>query len=307
MKDDLLQYARQLFGRRLSQSNARPRIALALGGGAARGFAHVGVIRVLEQEKIPIDLIVGTSVGSLIGAIYAHDLNSFELEWTAFSLEKEHLFDFGVLSAFSGMGVVKGDRLEEFVREKVPVADIEDLKLPFAAVATDLNRGARVVLDSGSVAKAVRASSSIPGVFHPLAYRDMLLVDGGLVDNVPASVAREKGADLVIAVDISKNVTNYEISNLVDVVLQSVNIMFSENVAYKKKEADVLITPAVEGISMFDFTRKKQCMEAGIEAARKAMPEIRRKIEAWGGDAYPQTKPDNPAADRLPRFRLFGS
>ena len=121
-----------------------------LGGGAARGFAHVGVIRVLEQEKIPIDMIVGTSVGSLIGAIYACDLNSFELEWTAFSLEKEHLFDFAMLSAFTSMGPVKGDRLEEFVRTKVAVANIENLKLPFAAVATDLNRGTRVVLDRGS-------------------------------------------------------------------------------------------------------------------------------------------------------------
>jgi NTE family protein len=306
MKNDLLHYAKQLFGRQLSPERPRPRIALALGGGAARGFAHVGVIRVLEQEKIPIDLIVGTSVGSLIGAMYAHDRNSFELEWTAFALEKEHLFDFDMLSAFAGMGVVKGDRLEEFVREKIPVGNIEDLKLPFAAVATDLNRGTRVVLDRGSVAKAVRASSSIPGVFHPLAYRDTLLVDGGLVDNVPAAVAREKGADLVLAVDISKNVTNYEISNLVEVVLQSVNIMFSQNVAYRKKEADVLITPAVEAISMFDFTRKKHCMEAGIEAARKAMPEIRERIEAWERDA-PQAKSEDTDAGRVSRIPWFGS
>ena len=259
----------------------RPKIALVLGGGAARGFAHVGVIRVLEQEKIPIDLIVGTSVGSLIGAIYASDLNSFELEWTAFSLERDDIFDYAFLSTFTGMGPVKGDKLEEFVRSKIPTANIENLKLPFAAVATDLNRGTRVVLDRGPVARAVRASSAIPGVFNPVNYQNRLLVDGGVLDNLPIDVARERGADLVIAVDISENVTNFDITNLIDVVLQSVNIMSSENLKCRKKDADVLITPAVGNVGMLDFTQKKQCMQAGIAAAQKAMPEIRKKIEEW--------------------------
>jgi NTE family protein len=261
--------------------SARPKIALVLGGGAARGFAHVGVIRALEQEKIPIDMIVGTSVGSLIGAIYANDMNSFELEWTAFALEKDDLFDYGIMSAFTGMGLAKGDKLEEFVKKTVPVANIENLKLPFAAVATDLNRGKRIVLDRGSVAKAVHASSAIPGVFNPVDYQGRLLVDGGVVDNIPISVAREKGADIVIAVDISENVTNFNITNLVDVMLQSVNIMFSENVGYQKKDADVLISPAVGNVGTLDFTQKKRCMQAGIDAAQKAIPEIRKKIEEW--------------------------
>lgn len=306
MRVEVVKYFRQLWPQERSPGpRERPKVALALGGGAARGFAHVGVIRVLEQEKIPIDMIVGTSVGSLIGAIYAHDLNSFELEWTAFTLEKDDLFDFGVLSAFTGMGLVKGERLEAFVRSKVPVADIENLKLPFAAVATDLNRGARVLLDRGSLAKAVRASSSIPGIFNPLEYQDKLLVDGGLVENIPIDSAREKGADIVIAVDISENVTNYNISNLVDVVLQSVNIMFAENVGYKKKHADVLITPAVADISMFDFNRKKQCMQAGIEATRTALPEIRRLIEAWEKKDAGNVRPLPAVHQQTGRFRWF--
>jgi len=261
---------------------ARPKIALVLGGGAARGFAHVGVIRVLEQEKIPIDMIVGTSVGSLIGAIYASDLNSFELEWTAFTLERDSILDYAFLSTFTGMGPVKGDKLEEFVKSKIPTANIEDLKLPFAAVATDLNRGRLVVLDHGPVAKAVRASSAIPGIFTPVDHQGKLLVDGGVIDNIPIDVARAKGADLVIAVDIGENVTNFNITNLIDVVLQSVTIMSNESVQYKKKAADVLITPAVGNVAMLDFTQKKQCMQAGIAAAQKAMPEIRKKIEEWG-------------------------
>ncbi|OGW39597.1 MAG: patatin [Nitrospirae bacterium GWD2_57_9] len=307
MKNEVINYFKQFLTQHTPLADSsRPRVALALGGGAARGFAHVGVLRVLEQEKIPVDLIVGTSVGSLIGAIYAHHLNSFELEWTAFTLQKEDLFDFGVLSAFTGMGLVKGDRLEEFVRTKVPVADIEQLKLPFAAVATDLNRGTRVVLESGSVAKAVRASSSIPGVFTPLDYQGKLLVDGGLVENIPIGLAREKGADIVIAVDISENVTNFDISNLVDVVLQSVNIVFSENTAYKKKGADILLTPAVDDFGMFDFTRKKQCMQAGIEAAEKALPEIRKAIREWP-KPVPEARASVALQRRPGRFKFFGS
>jgi NTE family protein len=259
----------------------RPKIALVLGGGAARGFAHVGVIRALEQERIPIDMVIGTSVGSLIGAIYAHDTNSFELEWTAFTLEKENLFDYALMSAISGMGPVKGDKLEGFVKSKIPVANIENLKLPYAAVATDLNRGTRVVLDRGPITKAVRASSAIPGVFQPVDHQGKLLVDGGVVDNIPISAAREKGADIVIAVDISENVTNFNITNMFDVMLQAVNIMFNENVVYKKKDADILIVPAVGDVGMLDFTQKKRCMQAGIEATQKAMPEIKKKIEEW--------------------------
>jgi NTE family protein len=258
-----------------------PKIALVLGGGAARGFAHVGVIRVLEQEKVPIALVVGTSVGSLIGALYAHDQNSFELEWTAFELEKDDLFDYGLVSAVMGLGPVKGDRLETFMKTKVPEANIEQLKVPFAAVATDLNRGTRVILDKGPIARAVHASSALPGVFEPVTLDGRMLIDGGVVDNIPISVARQKGADLVIAVDISENVVNFDIANVLDVVMQSVNIMFNENVVAKKKDADVLIQPAVGDVAMADFTQKKRCMQAGIEAAKKAMPQIRKAIEDW--------------------------
>jgi NTE family protein len=263
------------------QPPPKPRIALVLGGGAARGFAHVGVIRELEQEKIPIDLVIGTSVGSLIGAIYAADLDSFDLEWTAFKLQKDDLLDYGVLSAVMGMGLARGDKLEEFVKSRVKVANIEDLKIPFAAVATDLNWGTEVVLDRGSVARAVRASSAIPGVFQPVQHMGKILVDGGVVDNIPISVARAQGADIVVAVDISENVGNTNITNLVDVMIQATNIMFALNVAHSKKDADVLIAPKVGDVGMLDFTQKKRCMQAGIEAARAAAPAIHRAVDAW--------------------------
>jgi NTE family protein len=260
----------------------KPKIALVLGGGAARGFAHVGVIRVLEQEKIPVDMVVGTSVGALIGAIYASDLSSFELEWTAFQLEKDDLFDFGVLNAVAGMGFAKGDKLEAWVKGHIKPANIENLKLPFAAVAADLNWGYKVVLDSGSVARAIRASAAIPGVFQPVKHQGKILVDGGVVDNIPISVAKARGADIVIAVDISGNIGNTAITNLVDVSLQATNIMFALNVEQSKKDADVLIKPAGIGdIGMLDFTQKKRCMQAGIDTTKQAMPAIRKVIDAW--------------------------
>jgi NTE family protein len=259
----------------------KPKIALVLGGGAARGFAHIGVIRTLEQEKIPVDMVVGTSVGSLIGAIYAADRNSFDLEWTAFQLQKEDLFDFGVLSTVAGMGFAKGDKLEAWVKKHIKPANIEQLKIPFAAVATDLNWGQEVVLDRGSVARAVRASSAIPGVFQPVQHQGKILVDGGVVDNIPISVARAKGADIVIAVDISANVGNTDITNLLGVSLQAANIMFALNVEHSKKDADVLISPAIGDVGTLDFTQKKRCMEAGIVAAQQSMPAVRQAIDRW--------------------------
>jgi len=258
-----------------------PRIALALGGGAARGFAHIGVIRVLEAEKIPIDLVVGTSVGSLIGALYAQKRDVFDLEWTAFALTQDDLLDTGVMNAVMGMGLAKGERLEKFVESKVQVKTIEALQIPFAAVATDLNWGTKVVIDRGSVARAVHASSAIPGLFEPVPHLGKILVDGGVVENIPIATARERGADLVVAVDISEGVGNANIRNLVDVLLQAANIMFSINTENSKRGADVLITPDVRGVAMLDFSQKKRCMQAGMDAARAALPRLRAAIADW--------------------------
>jgi NTE family protein len=258
-----------------------PKVALVLGGGAARGFAHIGVIRVLEQERIPIDLVVGTSVGSLIGAVYASDRDSFDLEWTAFQLTQDDIFDFRLLNTVLGMGYARGDKLEAWVTEKVKARNIEQLKIPFYAVATDLNWGYRVVLDKGSVARAVHASSAIPGVFEPVQHLGKTLVDGGVVDNLAGDVAREKGADVVVAVDISEEVGNTNIKNVLDVLLQTTNIMCAASMTRLRANADVVIAPKVGGVGMLDFSKKKQTMQAGIDAARAAMPKVRAAIEAW--------------------------
>ena len=256
-----------------------PKVALVLGGGAARGFAHVGVIRIFEKEKIPIDMIIGTSVGSLVGAIYASERDSFQLEWIAYKIREEDIFDFSLIH--SRMGPVQGRKLEEFLETTLKVKNLEDLKLPFYPVATDLYTGKTITLEKGSIARAVRASSSIPGIFVPVKSSGMMLVDGGVTNNLPTEIARQKGADLVVAVNISKDVRNVQINSVIDVILQSVDIMGKELLDYKKQSADVLIEPHVGEIGMMDFTQKKKCIEEGMKAAQAALPSIRRKLEEW--------------------------
>ena len=250
-----------------------PKIALVLGGGAAKGFAHVGVIRVLEQEKIPIHMIVGTSAGSLIGGMYAANPDSFQLEWLGFKIERNDILDFSVV--YSKFGPVQGARLESFLEQNVKVKKVEETKIPFFPVATDLNTGETVTLDKGSLAKAIHASSAIPGVFVPVQFDNRLLVDGGVTDNLACDIARAKGADIVIAVNLSKDVKNYQIDSLVDVMAQSISIMMHRSTKGKISPGDVVIEPNTLGISMFDFTQKKQLMEEGMKSARLAIPRIR--------------------------------
>jgi NTE family protein len=256
-----------------------PRIALVLGGGSAKGFAHVGVIRVLEQEKIPIHMIVGTSVGSLIGGIYASNPDSFQLEWIAFRIDRNDVLDPSLMH--SKLGPVQGVRLENFVEQSVKVKKIEDTKIPFYPIATDLNTGETIVLEKGPIAKAIRASSSIPGIFVPVTFDNRMLVDGGVTDNIACDVAKNKGADIIIAVNISKDVRETNITSLIDIVGQSASIMMQEASKSKLQYADVVIEPNTKGVGMFDFSQKKLLMDEGIKAAKQAIPKIRELIARY--------------------------
>jgi NTE family protein len=258
------------------EGQKRPKVGLALGGGAARGFAHVGVIRALEREKIPIDIIVGTSVGSLVGAIYADKKNSFELEWIAFSLEEKDLFDYTFISP--NQGFVRGERLEDFVLKKVSAREIQHLKLPYAAVATDIQNGEVVVLRSGSVARAVRASSSIPGIFIPVRHEGRLLVDGGVLNNLPVDVAHQMGAEVVIAVNLGGDKKSAQVNNIFDTIVQSLNLMGMQATEGRLREADVVIQPQVSHIGIIDFSKKKELLLAGIQATEQVLPRLREKI-----------------------------
>jgi len=259
-----------------------PKIALVLGGGSAKGFAHIGVLRVLEQEKIPIHMIVGTSVGSLIGGIYASKPDSFQLEWIAFKIDKNDILDLSIV--YSKLGPAQGTKLEAFVDQTVAVKKIEDTKIPFFPIATDLNTGETIILEKGSISKAIRASSAIPGIFVPVTFGNRLLVDGGVTNSTPCDIARSKGADIVIAVNLLKNIKEYNINSLVDIIGQSVNIMMHQSNKAKLKFADVVIEPDTKGVSIFDFSQKKMLMEEGIKAARAAIPQIREAIARYNGN-----------------------
>jgi NTE family protein len=252
------------------------KIALVLGGGGARGFAHVGVIRVLEQEKIPVDMVVGASAGSLIGAMYADTGDSFELEATAWRVEKDDIFDWSILG--STRGPVTGRALEDFVASHIKAQMIEQLRIPFVAVATDLKTGEEVVLDRGPIGPAIHASSAIPGLFRPVTLDGRTLVDGGVVDPLPVSVARARGADLVIAVNIGMEVGGEEPGNVASISLRSIVLLGRELARLKSAGADVLISPKVGETSSLDFSKKKELMTAGVAAAREAVPAIREAI-----------------------------
>lgn len=236
----------------------------------------MGVIRVLEREKVPLDLIVGTSVGSLVGAIYADKKSSFELEWVSFSLEEKDVFDYAFTQLYQGLA--RGDRLEEFVLRKITAREIQQLKVPFAAVATDIQNGEVVVLRTGSVARAVRASSAIPGIFIPVRHQGRLLVDGGVLNEVPVDVARSMGAEVVIAVNLSGGKKVSQVNNIFDTIIQSLNLMATQGVEARLKEADVVIQPAIAQFGPLDFSKKKELLAAGIRAAEQALPLIREKL-----------------------------
>lgn len=255
----------------------RPKIALVLSGGASRGFAHIGVIKVLETQHIPIDIIVGTSAGSLTGALYAYYADAAKLEKAAWGMTEDDIFDFSLPNIL--VGVVKGESIVRFINSRIPVKNIEQLKIPFVAVATDLVTGEKVVFKTGSISTAVRASTSIPGIFKPLIIGKKILVDGGVVDNVPVDVARNLGADIVIAVDVSSPSRNDDIKNVIDVIMQTFNIMGNEISKYQIKDADVIIRPNVSGVGLIDFDKKAKLIFEGEKAAREALPKIREAIE----------------------------
>lgn len=258
-----------------------PRVALVLGGGAARGFAHVGVLRVLEEARIPVELVVGTSVGALVGALYADGYDARELEHLARDLDRDDFFDFGIAPALFGTGLAKGERLEAWMTDHLRTLRIEQLELPFAAVATDLGDGSVVVLDRGEVARAVRASSAIPGVFEPVELGGRLLVDGGVVANLPVKVARDLGADVIVAVDVTEVSGEARPTSFVEVVMRAVTILTHEGVAESARGADVVIAPRVGDVELLDFEAKDRAIAAGAAAAREKVPEIRRAVEGW--------------------------
>jgi NTE family protein len=258
---------------------ARPvKIGLALGGGAARGFAHIGVIKVLEAQGIVPDIVVGTSAGSLVGALYAAGNNGYALNKLALEMDEAAISDWSVPLFAKSSGVFKGEGLQNYVNKIVASQPLEKFKIPFGAVATDLNSGLPILFRRGNAGLAVRASSSVPGVFQPVRIGTHSYVDGGLVAPVPVRFAREMGADFVIAVNISTQPNVQAASSSLDVLLQTFAIMGQSINRFELKDADVVIRPDLGAMSGNDFASRNAAILAGEQAATAALTELRQKL-----------------------------
>ena len=254
-----------------------PKIGLALGSGGARGFAHLGVLKVLRDEGIPIDFIAGSSMGALVGCFYASGLSIERMVQFALAFKRKYYLDFTVPK----MGFISGNRLKELIRLFTHRKTFEELDIPVAVVATDLNEGKKVIFKEGSVADAVKASISIPGIFVPEKIDGKLLVDGGVIDRVPVSVVKEMGADIVIAVDVSHVKRNEDITSIYDVIMQSLDIMQDELVHHREIASDVMIRPHVEQYSSRAFTNIKEIIDIGEQETLKHIVKIQTIIANW--------------------------
>ncbi|HET6395881.1 MAG TPA: patatin-like phospholipase family protein [Pseudoxanthomonas sp.] len=250
------------------------RIGLALGGGAAKGFAHIGVIKMLEANGLAPVVVAGTSAGSVVGALYAGGMDPFQLQEKAVALDEASIRD---VRLFSG-GLVQGLALQDYVNEQVGKRPIERLRKPFAAVATRLETGERTVFVRGNTGQAVRASSSVPGVFEPVTIGQYQYVDGGVVSPVPVDAARELGADLVVAVDISSKAGGRRPEGMLGIVNQSIAIMGQRLGEQELARADVVIRPKVTDFGPADFARRNQAILEGEKAALAALPQIREAV-----------------------------
>ena len=256
------------------------KIGLALGGGAARGFAHIGVIKALESQGIYPDIVVGTSAGSVVGALYAAGNNGFQLQKMAFDMDEAAISDWAMPLFGKSSGVLKGEALQSWINKTVANQPMEKLKLPFGAVATDLKNGQPILFQRGNTGMAVRASSSVPGVFQPVNIGGHTYVDGGLVAPVPVRFAREMGADFIIAVNISTQADVQATNSSLEVIMQTFSIMGQRINQFELKDADVVIQPSLGKMAGNDFNGRNQAILAGEQAAFALMPQIKQKLEA---------------------------
>ena len=250
------------------------KIAVVLGAGASKGFAHIGVLKVLESNKIPVHMIIGTSAGSFVGSLYAYGYNAFELQKLSFSIEKGDVVDLMI----PDNGFIKGEKLEAYINRTLKNTPLEKLKIPFYAVATDIQSGKEVVFGSGNTGTAVRASCSIPGIFRPVNISGKVYVDGGVVSPVAVDAAKRLGADIVIAVDIASDIDSSQPEGTIETILQSINIMYSKLAAIQLSKADVVIKPKVGYISSGDFSKRHEAVLEGEKAAIEALPKIQEIV-----------------------------
>jgi len=255
-----------------------PKFGLALGGGAARGFAHVGVIQVLEEAGLRPDLVVGTSAGSVVAALYASGKNGAQLQQVAETMEEATITDWTV--PLLGRGMMRGDALARYVNSKTGGQRIEDFKMPLGIVATDLHTGQGVLFQRGDVGTAVRASSSVPSVFEPVRIGNREFVDGGLVSPVPVRYARQMGGEYILAVDISSVPEAGKTGDMFQILMQTFTIMGKSINSFELREADLVVRPNLGNVGSAEFSARRRSIEAGRQAMLQALPKLRAALAA---------------------------
>jgi len=268
------------------------KVGLALGSGAARGLAHVGVLEVLQKENIPVDMIAGTSAGAAVGALYARGIDISQIKSLALDLSRKKLFPL-VDPSLPKTGLIKGRKIKNLITQSIGGnIQFSDLKTPFACVATDIETGEEIVIDRGSVPEAIRASISIPGIFTPVEKDERYLVDGGLVNPVPVNILKRMGANLVIAVNVTPGVTgrtqqenkdraeDSREPNIIKVLMQSIHIATYSLVRASLEDADIVIEPEIAHLGSAEFHHAEEFIRLGKLAAQEAMPEIKRKLKS---------------------------
>ncbi|MBN2553643.1 MAG: patatin-like phospholipase family protein [Spirochaetales bacterium] len=260
------------MSRKSRRKSLRMEIGLALGGGAARGLAHIGVLKVLEEEEIGVCCLAGTSVGSLVGSLFCAGLGWRKIRETARKIDWGDL----VSPTWPTLGIVSPDKLEKTLGRILGDRSFEELPVPFRAVAVDITSGEVVVLQDGSVARAVRASCSIPGIFEPTELDGRMLVDGGLMNDVPTDVLREMGAENVIGVDLNADrVVPKRPENLIEIFYRSLNILMYNSTQRAGRVADVMVVPRLEGFAYHDLTRLDELVARGEQAMRDQLAAVR--------------------------------
>jgi len=260
-------------------TSRKPVLGLVLGAGAARGFAHIGVIKALEAQGIRPDLVVGSSAGSVIAALLASGATGNDLNRLALNLDEATIADWGLPFAGRFGGLIKGEALQAMVNREVRNKTIEQMNLPLGVVATELQTGKGVLFRSGNTGLAVRASCSVPGVFQPATINGKEYVDGGLVAPVPVSYARQMGATVVIAVNISSEPLHQDASGTFGVLQQTISIMQNSINQYELKSADIAIQPQLKQMSGSDFKSRNAAILAGEVATQEQMALIKEKLK----------------------------
>jgi NTE family protein len=251
-----------------------PKVALALGGGAARGFAHIGVIKALEAQGIRPDIVTGTSAGSVIGALYAGGFSGFQMQKLAMEVEESTFTDWSL----PDRGLIRGEALQDFINKSVQNRPLERLQRPLGVVATDLASGQKVVFRTGNTGMAVRASSAVPGVFKPIRINGKEYVDGGLTSPVPVQAAKAMGADIVIAVDIGNRPEWSKTDSTLEVLLQTFTIMGNAISRQEMRDADVVIRPDTAKVNATDFEGRHLAILEGEKAAAAVMPALKKRL-----------------------------